>query len=85
MNNPFATATARKARVVCLNRGARSVYFLNKQGLPVPCPHCTTLVVRGLLCEEHQFDDNIYIGWHPEGTLEHARTRVGNRMLQHRF
>uniref|UniRef100_A0AB39AEL6 Uncharacterized protein n=1 Tax=Bird gammacoronavirus AnasCN24 TaxID=3237959 RepID=A0AB39AEL6_9GAMC len=67
MSNPFATATARKARVLCLRRGADSVIFLNKKGQPESCPLCTALVPQGKLCQLHQFNNNI-LSWRLETT-----------------
>uniref|UniRef100_A0AB39AFA2 5b protein n=3 Tax=unclassified Gammacoronavirus TaxID=1433214 RepID=A0AB39AFA2_9GAMC len=62
MNNPFATATARKARVF-IRGGLNSVFFLNEKGQPEVCPFCTALVARGQLCQEHLFNNNI-LSWH---------------------
>uniref|UniRef100_A0AB39AET0 5b protein n=1 Tax=Bird gammacoronavirus AnasCN24 TaxID=3237959 RepID=A0AB39AET0_9GAMC len=62
MNNPFSTATARKARVF-IRGGLNSVFFLNEKGQPEVCPFCTALVARGQLCQEHLFNNNI-LSWH---------------------
>uniref|UniRef100_A0AB39ADA7 Uncharacterized protein n=1 Tax=Bird gammacoronavirus AnasCN24 TaxID=3237959 RepID=A0AB39ADA7_9GAMC len=70
MSNPFATATARKARVLCLRRGADSVIFLNKKGQLESCPECTALVLQGKLCQSHQFNNNI-LPWRRE--ITHAQ------------
>uniref|UniRef100_A0AB39AF90 5b protein n=2 Tax=unclassified Gammacoronavirus TaxID=1433214 RepID=A0AB39AF90_9GAMC len=77
MNNPFSTATARKARVF-IRGGLNSVFFLNEKGQPEVCPFCTALVVRGQLCQEHLFNNNI-LSWHLV-----ARLSPGTRpMRQH--
>uniref|UniRef100_A0AB39AFH3 5b protein n=1 Tax=Bird gammacoronavirus TringaCN24 TaxID=3237969 RepID=A0AB39AFH3_9GAMC len=79
MNNPFATSTARKARVF-IRSGLNSVFFLNEKGQPEPCPFCTALVNKGQLCQLHLFNNNI-LSWHRVTTLE----RVQKQMHQHQF
>ncbi|AKF17731.1 5b protein [Duck coronavirus DK/GD/27/2014] len=67
-DNPFSTATARKARVF-IRGGLNSVFFLNEKGQPEVCPFCTALVARGQLSQEHLFNNNI-LSWQAVKQLE---------------
>uniref|UniRef100_A0AB39AFI8 5b protein n=1 Tax=Bird gammacoronavirus LimosaCN24 TaxID=3237966 RepID=A0AB39AFI8_9GAMC len=78
MSNPFATATARKARVF-IRSGLNSVYFLNEKGQPEVCPFCAALIARGELCHKHLFNNNI-LSWHRVNHLNQGREQM--RQLQ---